>query len=133
MQKHDIHSEEDIQLLVLTFYKKVEQHERLNYIFNDFAQVEWAEHLPKMFDFWSNVLFKTGRYRGNPYREHLPLPIKKDDFNEWLSLFSITIHELFEGPIADEALIIAGNIAGMFKTRMEMDGKFDEKPHSYEK
>lgn len=130
--KSDITTEEDIQKMVLTFYGRVEKDQRLNYIFNDVAQVHWESHLPKMFDFWSNVLFRTGRYRGNPYREHLPLPIQKDDFGIWMKLFVETVTDLFEGETADAAVIIAGNVATMFTKRMEMDGKFDEKPIQYE-
>lgn len=122
--KHDIETEEDIQNMVLSFYKRVEQDERLNFIFNDFAQVDWESHLPKMFDFWSNVVFGTGRYRGNPYQEHLPLPIERHDFIIWFTLFEETVLELFDGPNARDVVQTAMNIANMFRTRMEMAGKF---------
>lgn len=125
MAKHDIRHDNDVGELVYTFYGKVQKDERLGYIFNDFADVEWNQHLPKMVDFWSNLLFQTGRYKGKPFRQHLPLPIEKEDFSRWLGLFETTVDELFEGERASYAKEMAGKVAASFALRMEMDGKFD--------
>lgn len=125
MSVNDIQSDEDVKLLVHTFYGNVQDDERLDYVFNGFAQIDWNHHLPKMVDFWSNLLFQTGRYKGRPYRQHVDLPIQKDDFNRWLSLFEATVDELFGGERADYAKQIAGKIADSFALRMEMDGKFN--------
>lgn len=122
---HDIRNDEDIRELVHTFYGKVQQDERLGYIFNEFAEVDWDSHLPKMVDFWSNLLFQTGRYKGRPFRQHIPLPIQKEDFSLWFGLFESTVDELFEGEKANYAKEMAAKIASSFALRMEMDGKFD--------
>jgi len=122
----DIKNDQDIKTLVHTFYKNVEQDERLGYIFNDYAGVDWDTHLPKMVDFWSNLLFRTGRYTGKPYREHVPLPIKHGDFERWYRLFEKTVDRLFEGEKAEHAKELAGKVANSFYIRMEMDGKFEE-------
>jgi hemoglobin len=124
---HDIRNEEDITNLVHAFYAKVEEDERLGHIFNEVADVDWDEHLPKMVDFWSKMLFRTERYKGRPFREHLPLPIEKDDFGRWVGLFIKTVDEHFEGNRADYAKELAVNIANSFSTRMAMEGKFDQK------
>jgi len=118
---HDIRNEKDIQKLVHTFYNKVQDDARLGYIFNDFAQVDWDRHLPNMIDFWSNLLFQTGRYKGRPFRKHLPLPVKETDFTRWYSLFEQTVNELFKGEKADYAKEIAGKIASSFSIRMQME------------
>lgn len=125
MPTKDIRNDQDVKLLVHVFYGKVQDDERLGYIFNDFAGVDWDEHLPKMVDFWSNLLFQTGRYKGRPFRQHLPLPIEKQDFLRWFGLFETTVDELFEGEKANHAKEMAGKIAASFSLRMEMDGKFD--------
>ncbi len=122
----DIQNENDIQKLVHSFYAKVEEDERLGPIFNDFAGVDWEEHLPKMVDFWSKLLFQTQRYKGHPFREHLPLPIEKEDFGRWYDLFEETVDEHFEGEKAEYAKEMAGKIASSFSVRMEMEGKFNE-------
>lgn len=123
--KEEIQSEKDIKTLVHAFYAKVEKDERLGYIFNDVAQVDWDEHLPKMVDFWSKMLFQTERYNGRPFREHLPLPIEHDDFGRWVGLFVETVDEHFEGERAEYAKELAVNIANSFSSRMAMDGKFE--------
>lgn len=125
MLKHDIKGDEDVRKLVNTFYKKVQKDERLGYIFNDYAEVDWDTHLPKMVDFWSNLLFQTRRYEGRPLRKHFPLPIEKQDFQRWFGLFESTVDELFEGERADYAKEMAARIASSFSLRMEMVGKFD--------
>jgi hemoglobin len=121
----DIKNDEDIKTLVYAFYDKVKQDVRLSYIFNDFAGVDWGHHLPRMVDFWSNLLFQNGRYNGRPFRKHLPLPVKKDDFRRWLFLFKETVDDHFEGSKADHAKEMASKIASSFMIRMEMDGKFN--------
>lgn len=124
---HDIRSDQDIRTFVHAFYGKVEKDKRLGYIFNDHAKVNWDEHLPNMVDFWSNILFRTGRYNGRPFRQHLPLPIEKEDFGRWVSLFKETIDNHFEGPKADYAKEMADKIATSFAIRLHMEGKFDNK------
>lgn len=125
MPTSDIQNDKDIQTLIYRFYDKVQEDERLGYIFNEFAEVDWDSHLPKMVDFWSNLLFQTGRYNGKPFRQHLPLPIEKQDFSRWFGLFESTVDELFEGERANHAKEMAARIASSFFLRMEMDGKFD--------
>ncbi|MEX1136994.1 MAG: group III truncated hemoglobin [Balneolales bacterium] len=120
----DINDDNDIKKLVYAFYSKVQEDERLGYIFNDFASVDWDKHLPNMIDFWSNLLFQTGRYKGQPFRRHLPLPIKESDFLRWFSLFEKTVDELYKGDKADHAKEMAGKIASSFSIRMEMEGKY---------
>jgi hemoglobin len=122
---HDIQNDNDIELLVHSFYKKVQKDERLDYIFSDYAEVNWDTHLPNMVDFWSKLLFQTSRYKGRPFRQHLPLPIEKGDFERWYGLFEETVEEYFEGEKADYAKEMAGKIASSFLIRLEMEGKFE--------
>jgi hemoglobin len=125
MPKHDIRNDEDIKVLVHTFYANVQDDERLGYIFNEYAGVDWNLHLPRMVDFWSNLLFQTKRYEGRPFRKHLPLPIEKQDFHLWFGLFEKTVDELFKGERAGHAKEMAGRIAASFLLRMEMKGRFE--------
>lgn len=121
----DISSDKDLEILVHEFYGKVQKDTRLGYIFNEIAGVNWDDHLPKMVDFWSNLLFGTGRYRGRPYRRHRPLPVEKMDFNRWYRLFEMTVDEHYHGEKADYAKEIAAKIAASFSLRMAMEGKFE--------
>jgi hemoglobin len=121
----DIRNDDDITTFVHAFYHKVQKDERLGYIFNEFAGVDWDHHLPRMVDFWSNILFQNRRFKGRPLRKHMPLPIEKEDFDRWLGLFGETIDEHFQGEKADDAKEMASKIASSFAIRMEMEGKFE--------
>lgn len=128
----DIKTKKDIATFVHAFYAKVEEDERLGYIFNDYAEVDWDEHLPRMVDFWSKLLFQTNRYQGRPFHQHMPLPIQKEDFGRWYSLFKETVNEHFEGEKADHAVEMAGKIASSFSVRMKMEGKFKNTTENHE-
>ncbi len=121
----ELKTDEDVKVLVHAFYDEVQHDERLGYIFNEFADVDWDHHLPRMVDFWSNLLFQTHRYKGRPFRQHLPLPIQEGDFERWLSLFKETVDEHFEGQKAEHAKDMASKIASSFSIRLEMKGKFE--------
>ncbi|OGX82940.1 group III truncated hemoglobin [Hymenobacter glacialis] len=114
----DLHSEADIVRLVDTFYARVNEDALLRPIFNDVARVDWAAHLPTMYDFWSSVLLGTSRYKGRPMAKHFPLPIAAEHFRQWLALFYASVDELFAGPKATEAKLKAQNIGAMFEHRM---------------
>lgn len=126
IQKSDIRNDEDIKQLVHTFYDKVGRDERLGYVFNEVADVDWTTHLPKMVNFWSNILFQTRRFKGRPYRKHRVLPIERNDFDIWLGLWHETVDELFEGERAEYVKEMAFKVASAFTIRLEMDGKLDD-------
>jgi hemoglobin len=113
-------NEADIKLLVDSFYQKVNSDELLSPIFNDLAQVNWAEHLPTMYQFWGSLLFRQNSYRGQPWPKHAVLPVNASHFSRWLSLFKSTVDELFIGPKAEEAKNAAASIADTFQNRLQL-------------
>lgn len=82
IHKADIRTEQDVELMVDSFYAKVNQDPLLSYVFNDFAEVDWQSHLPKMYQFWSTLIFGVQSYKGNPLPPMSPClwikPILKD-------------------------------------------------------
>jgi hemoglobin len=114
----DLETEADIVRLIDTFYGHVNEDELLRPVFNDVAQVDWAHHLPTMYDFWSSVLLGTSRYKGRPFAKHFPLPITPAHFQRWLALFNASVDELFAGPKAADAKLRAQSIGAMFQHRM---------------
>jgi len=62
----DIATEDDIRILVDSFYGKVNADDLLSPIFNDVARVDWEKHLPLLYQFWSTLLFRTNTYQGRP-------------------------------------------------------------------
>ncbi|OJJ20199.1 globin [marine bacterium AO1-C] len=116
MDKTEIKSRQEISLLVRSFYAKVRLDTVIGHFFNETIQ-DWEEHLEKLTDFWETNLLFVKKYKGNPMREHLAVDqrfepgINFEHFNRWLSLWTSTIDELFEGELAEVAKARAANIA----------------------
>jgi hemoglobin len=110
----DLDSEAEIAEMVRRFYQGVAQDDLLGPIFNDVAQVDWAEHLPKLTAFWSRILLSRPGYQGNPLREHVRVhersPFTAAHFDRWLELFTDTL-SAWEGPNVDRGLAFARRVA----------------------
>ncbi len=115
MKKNDITTEQDITLLVHSFYKKVQQDDVLAPVFNQVIKGSWDAHLQIMCDFWSTILLYSKKYLKDPIGKHLPLAIEEKHFTQWLSLFAQTVDEYFEGNTANEAKKRANAIAKLIK------------------
>jgi hemoglobin len=120
--KQDIANRHDIELLVNTFYDKVRRDEVIGYLFNEVAKVDWPRHLPRMYDFWENIIFQTGNFSGNPMIAHAKLhqqsPLTAAHFARWQQLFLQTVDELFEGEKAELARQRAMSIAVMMQVKI---------------
>ncbi len=121
--KNDIAVIKDIELLVNSFYEKVKENEKLGYIFNDVAKINWDNHLPKMYSFWESLLLGGKNFSGNPMQKHIELskltPLTEKEFSEWLKLFTETTDEMFEGATAEEAKSKASNIARLMQIKIQ--------------
>jgi hemoglobin len=115
--KTDIRNRKDIEKLVNAFYESVKKDAVIGYLFTDVAKVNWELHLPRMYDFWENILFYTANYEGNPMARHKELHQKsamnKGHFQQWNTLFTQTVDSLFEGKKAEEIKNRALNISDM--------------------
>ena len=120
--KTDIKYRNDIENLINAFYCKIKTDTKIGYFFTDVAKVNWEEHLPKMYDFWENIMFSKGNYTGNPMIKHKELhqksEMKEAHFQHWNALFNATVDELFIGDKAEEIKQRAMNISAvlMYKT-----------------
>lgn len=117
--KHDITTLEDIQLMVDTFYGTIQQDNLIGPIFNEKIQNSWPEHLERMYRFWQTILLEVHTYSGSPFPPHKQLPVSKDHFNRWITLFNNTIDAHFHGPTAEEAKLRAEKMAEMFLYKIE--------------
>lgn len=121
--KTDIRNRGDIENLVNSFYEKVRADDTIGFFFSNVVAVNWEAHLPKMYDFWENVLLHTGAYKGNPMDVHFKInnlhPINGKHFEHWLKLFMQTIEELFEGETAERAKTRAKGIAWVLQQKMD--------------
>lgn len=129
--RHDLQNRSDIIRLVDRFYERVGADPILGPIFNDIALVHWKRHLPKMYDFWDTVLFRAGTFRGNPLVAHAKLvpvaDMSKGTFDHWLTLFSETVSDLFEGANATLILRSAEDMANVIYSKINNvpDPRFD--------
>jgi len=101
----DIKNRDDINVLVRTFYLKVQQDDILGPIFNGIIS-DWESHFELLTDFWETQLFLKRKYFGNPVTAHQEVDDKmnhtvtSEHFGLWLNLWFATIDELFEGDTA---------------------------------
>lgn len=89
-------TENQISYLVENFYIRIADDERLGPIFFSRNNGDWGNHLAKMKLFWSSVLLKTGKYKGQPVVKHNAIEeLKSQDFERWLIMFEKTAKEAF--------------------------------------
>lgn len=110
---------DDVKLLVDNFYAKVRDNALLSPIFNHVIKENWPAHLAKMYSFWQTLLLDTPAYSGSPFLKHAKLPIGKEHFDTWISLFNETIDEHFVGEKAEEAKWRAARMSEMFQYKLE--------------
>ena len=115
----DIEDINDIKKMVNLFYGKVRKDDLIGPIFNDKIQNHWTEHLTKLYSFWQGILLGERTYTGFPFPPHAQLPISKEHFDRWLSLFTETVDHLFIGEIANEAKNRAYKISDVFQKKLE--------------
>jgi hemoglobin len=113
--RRDINTREDVVRMVDLFYDKVRQDELLSPVF---SHLDWPKHMPVMYSFWSSILLGDQSYQGNPFQKHIGLPIESIHFDRWLGLFTATVRECAEGPVADEAVNRATTIAALFRHKL---------------
>ena len=120
--KPDISSRKDIEELIVQFYEKVKPNPAIGFIFSEVVQIDWEHHIPVIVDFWETILLDNQVYKRNAMEVHYELnkkiPLKKIHFENWLSLFTSTVDELFEGKIATLAKTRAKSIAAVMEFKM---------------
>ncbi len=91
-------NEADIRRLVDSFYGRVRKDVVLGPIFTRHV-ADWSAHMPKMYDFWSTVVLRTGRYSGRPIDVHRKLPeISLANFERWIGLWESTVDDVIGAP-----------------------------------
>lgn len=111
----DLDDPDEIAEMVRRFYADVAQDDLLGPLFEVVAEVDWAEHLPKLTAFWCRQLLSQPGYTGVPLRAHERIhalePFTDAHFRRWLSLFVETVRLGWRGPRADRAVAFAHRVA----------------------
>lgn len=101
--------------MVRRFYADVAMDDLLGPMFEDVAQVDWTDHLPKLTAFWCRALLGQQGYVGNPFRAHALVhekqPFTHAHFERWLQLFDETLELGWVGPNVERARELARNVA----------------------
>jgi hemoglobin len=120
MISHEL-SEEQIGALLDLFYTKVRGDPELGPVFGrEIRAEEWPAHMTTIRDFWSAVMLKSGRYRGNPLQVHKEIEgVSPELFTRWLALFDEACREMLPADLAEamhgRAVQIAVSLkAGLF-------------------
>ncbi|QYG91459.1 group III truncated hemoglobin [Iamia sp. SCSIO 61187] len=112
---HDLDSPDEIAEMVRRFYADVAMDDLLGPVFEDVAEVDWSEHLPKLTAFWCRALLGLPGYAGNPFRAHALIHAQHAftpaHFARWLSLFHETLDLGWAGPNVERAHLLADNVA----------------------
>jgi hemoglobin len=90
-----------IDKLMRAFYARVRVDPLIGPVFNS-RITDWEPHIARICDFWSAVMLRTGRYRGQPMSLHVPLPIDSAHFDRWLAIFERTAYEVCSEEVARE-------------------------------
>jgi hemoglobin len=123
--KRTIIDEAGIAALVAGFYGRAREDALIGPVFTA-AIDDWDTHIARLTDFWSSVTLSTGRYKGNPFGAHRPLPLQPAMFDRWLELWRETAREVFAPPVAESFIRKAELIAGSLT--MGLFGLADAKP-----
>jgi hemoglobin len=118
----DLDTRTEIHDLVVRFYREVALDELLGHVFGEVAEVNWAEHIPKLIDYWCRVLLGHAGYEGfilGAHREvHEVEAFEPELFDRWYLLFVEAVDDGWRGPIAEHAKSHAARIAAVLAGRL---------------
>lgn len=121
----DILTRADIAAVISDFYRKATRDPVIGYLFEG---LDLEAHLPIMHDFWENILFRTGAYKGGMMYKHLLLnarkPLQVAHFERWLELFTQTVDQHFSGENAASMKQFAHSVARTMIERIVQQNAF---------
>jgi hemoglobin len=120
--KRDISDRADLSLLIKNFYMLLMTDPIVKHFFIEVRVIDLEEHIPRIVNFWDNLLFQTGAYKANAMEKHFQLhddsAIKQIHFDQWLQLFKKSVDSEFEGEKAELAKLRAEQVAGLMAHQM---------------
>jgi hemoglobin len=135
----DLATRTDIEDLLRRFYGRVLVDDLLADPFAEIRENGLESHLPIICDFWETVLFRARRYQGSALRVHRTVHtrnrLEARHFLRWLTLWSTTVEQMFDGPVAEHATVQATRIAWAMHRNLtgtdsaELDALTSQLPH----
>jgi hemoglobin len=120
--KCDLDTRAQIHDLVIHFYREVALDDLLAPVFGEVAEVDWATHIPRLIDYWSQVLLGERGYDGAMLAAHRSVhdlePFRVELFDRWYRLFVESVDGRWAGPKADAAKAHAARTASILARRL---------------
>ena len=111
--------DEELYPLLVAFYDVVMRDPLLAPYF---APVDMVAHMPRIVDFWSTMLFHTGRYAGNAFRPHLAMPgLSAAHFARWVATLEATVDARHSGASAERMKELAHRVAYGMQLRLGIE------------
>ncbi|WP_295877788.1 group III truncated hemoglobin [uncultured Zhongshania sp.] len=113
--KVDIASREELETLLRLFYQDVLSDRIIGFFFTDVIAFSLEQHLPRVIDFWAQILFGESSYQGQLFERHQHIhqqaKLSQHHFSRWLHLLNNNIDRHFEGPNCTKMKTRAARIA----------------------
>lgn len=123
----DITTRHHIETVINHFYTNVKNDDLLSPVFNNTMHIDWAHHLPIMYDFWETVLLFQPKYSGSMIEKHIAvdrkIPLSDAMFERWVALFSEAVDANCQGENAERAKFIARTNVPIMKSKIEWSKK----------
>ncbi len=118
----DLDSRAEIHDLVIDFYREIALDDLLGPVFGEVAEVDWAVHIPRLIDYWSQVLLGDPGYDGAVLAAHRYVhglePLRSELFERWYGLFVESVDGRWSGPQAERAKAHAAKTAAILARRL---------------
>jgi hemoglobin len=118
----DLDSRGAIHDLVIDFYREIAFDPVLDHVFEEVAEVDWAEHIPRLIDYWARVLLGDTSYDGYILRPHQHVharePFQLAYFDRWYALWEMCVDARWRGPQAERAKDHARRMAKVLAHRI---------------
>lgn len=107
MQLQTSITQENLKVLITSFYKQVLKDEQIGHFFiheigDNIESEEWLEHIDLLVDFWLSKLLNQGNYEGNFVGMHVHIPyIAREDFVRWIEVFSQNVDKIYDPSVAE--------------------------------
>ncbi|MGB5794154.1 group III truncated hemoglobin [Poseidonibacter sp.] len=124
--KSDELTKENINKLVIIFYTKVLNNEKLGPFFvqklgDDMNSDIWQEHIKLLTEFWYTMLTGLGNYNGRPFPPHAQIMgLNREAFEKWLELFFQSVDKVFDERIANKFKERSSIIASNFMRNLQL-------------
>ena len=104
----DLIGRSEVHDLVVDFYREVVFDDLLEPIFGEVAEVDWAEHIPTLVDYWCRILHGTATSPFAVMATHRHLhsirALRAEHCDRWYELWVECVEARWSGPSAEHAV-----------------------------